>query len=350
MQAEAGITQPLPWHLQQWQHLSNAQNRDRFPHALLMVGQTGLGKRAFARHLSNMLLCEAPDWAHYQPCAQCAACAKTANDAHPDFRKLGPQEGKKEISVDDARNILNFLQLSNQSSTGYKVVTVDPADCLSRSAANALLKTLEEPAKKRVIILVAESMGKIPATIRSRCQLLRFSLPSSQSSHEWLASVTGNKYAAAEFMTEGRAPLSLLSEWENTEVDASQRAESLRKEWLAVINEKLDPLTSAHKWSESNDQSVIIDWLHQELLSGLRQAVSGDTTSGDKKTLSVFVIAQLNIQAILTIQNEINKLTALLDTNANNRLLWETFLLQCKKLAAYSKVTTADLHRRQDER
>jgi DNA polymerase-3 subunit delta' len=188
-----------PWQQQAWQQLN--QQRRQWPHALLLSGPQGIGKLDFARLLAQSLLCEAPQ-ADHQPCGQCPACNWFGAGSHPDFRELAPASadeddnkdgdaGKKkravqQINIKKVRELNDFVNLSSHRQ-GYRVTLLHPAEALNHAAANALLKTLEEPAPGAVFIVISHRLSRVLPTIRSRCRLYPLPTPNAGQSQAWLA-------------------------------------------------------------------------------------------------------------------------------------------------------------------
>lgn len=161
-----------PWQHQQWQQLLSQHRQQRLPHALLLSGVPGLGKLAFAQQVAQYLLCKTV--AGGQACGACSGCRLILANNHPDLLNIAPEERDKNIKIEQIRNMILTL---NQTAlrTGYQVAIISPAEALNKAAANALLKTLEEPAGRVVLLLVTDQPGALPATIVSRCQQIRFS-------------------------------------------------------------------------------------------------------------------------------------------------------------------------------
>lgn len=183
----------LPWQSEPWGKMVSHVANDSLPHAFLFCGNEGIGKELFAKHLSSFLLCdltrgntEKSDVEISNPCGQCKQCKLFESETHPDFKFIEPEEGSKSIKVDQIRQLVSFFSQSSQQG-GRKVAILSPAESLNNNAANALLKTLEEPSSNSVIILVSHQQGMLLPTIRSRCQMLDFSQPSTSESLAWLA-------------------------------------------------------------------------------------------------------------------------------------------------------------------
>jgi DNA polymerase-3 subunit delta' len=152
----------------------------RFPHALLLVGPEGIGKRLFARRLAQALLCERRPESALEPCGSCPSCHQIVAGTHPDVLTLAKPEERHELPIDAIRRLC--LDLGFKPMRGSRrVAIVDDADDLSEEAANAFLKTLEEPPPGAVLMLIGTSAERQLETLRSRCRVVRFDpLPKSE--------------------------------------------------------------------------------------------------------------------------------------------------------------------------
>ena len=178
----------MPWHAADWARLQARRQRNALPHALLLCGPAGLGKRAFAQRFVRGLLCERAEQG--EACGQCRACLLLDAGTHPDtatltfgLRKDGTP--RTEIVVEQIRELSARLAMSSQFG-GWQVALIDPADAMNPSAANALLKTLEEPVAQTMLILLADAPWRLPQTIRSRCQRIEFNVPPNEVALAWL--------------------------------------------------------------------------------------------------------------------------------------------------------------------
>jgi DNA polymerase-3 subunit delta' len=175
----------LPWLDPIKEQLASGLRSERLGHAPLIQGPAGVGKRALADWLVRRILClESSD---RDPCGQCRSCTLLDSSTHPDFFDTGIPEDKREIPVDSIRDLIARLQLT-ASLSPRRVGRVMPAEAMNRNSANALLKTLEEPAENAWLILVADQAGRLPATIRSRCQVIPVRPPDHDESIRWLES------------------------------------------------------------------------------------------------------------------------------------------------------------------
>jgi len=174
-------------------------NSGRLAHALLLSGPAGSGKLDFAMEMAQGLLCLEGSM---PGCGNCRSCQLLNTGAHPDFRLLGFELNDKgnlrtEIVIEQIRRLISVLQLTTTISP-RKVALLHPAEAMNRNAANALLKTLEEPPGDTVLILVSHDTGRLPVTIRSRCQALQIRQPDKNALLDWLMNASGCEAAVAE--------------------------------------------------------------------------------------------------------------------------------------------------------
>jgi DNA polymerase-3 subunit delta' len=185
-------------HSEAWAQLGT--RREQLPHALLILGQRGIGKFDLARKFAESLLCENPT-ADAQACGVCSACGWLAQGHHPDFRLLQPEAlgeaasddseagGKnkpsQQITIDQVRALDDFLHVGTHRH-GARVILINPAEAMNRSTANSLLKSLEEPIANTLFILVTSESERLLPTIRSRCQSLLIPQPARSKAEQWL--------------------------------------------------------------------------------------------------------------------------------------------------------------------
>ena len=228
----------LPWlPLLPWQRdaaRAALAQRSSWPHALLLHGPRGIGKHALALNLAQALLCEAPP-PDGLACGECPGCRYAAAGQHPDLMRLeliviDPEEGTLEaaesITIDRVRSLTEFVQLTSHRQ-GAKVAVIAPAERMNAAAANALLKTLEEPPPGTYLILVSDQPGRLPPTILSRCRKLAAPRPSSAEARAWLAE-RGVALPDLALAQAAGAPLAALAH-----ADPGLQAE--RRAWLSAL-------------------------------------------------------------------------------------------------------------------
>ena len=209
--------------------------RKQLPHALLLVGQKGLGKYELARRFAASLLCESPT-IDGLACGKCLACNWFEQGNHPDFRLLQPdalgeeaevEDGKKkpsqQITIDQVRGLDEFFNIGTHRG-GLRIILVNPTEAMNRSTANSLLKTLEEPAPDTLFLMISSEPMRLLPTIRSRCQAVPIPVPSMKLAEKvladegvaqadrWLAMAGGSPGLAMELAKSGQgAWLELLT-------------------------------------------------------------------------------------------------------------------------------------------
>ena len=210
-----------PWLKDAWIAI---HNNSKLPHALILKGKGGIGKHDFAMTFAKSYLCQSP-LDNYLPCEICSSC-NWFPESHPDFKHIAPIENdddesykrktirKKNIVIDQIRELSEYLELSAHQEKGKRIVLIEPADALNQAASNALLKILEEPPENTLFILVTSQAQKLIATIRSRCQLLDFRGPSLEEAREFL---TFEKITYDESLLSftGGSPFNAIKELEN---------------------------------------------------------------------------------------------------------------------------------------
>lgn len=184
---------------------------ERLPHALLLHGPKGVGKLELAERFASFLLCEKPGRGS-EPCGACEGCRWFAAGSHPDVRLIEPEaiarrpahadeeegEGEEggrkrgarkpssEIRVDEIRALADFVNLGSHRG-GRRIAILHPAEEMNANAANALLKSLEEPPAGAMFILVSHRPARLLPTIRSRCVAVPVPVPEAKAAERWLA-------------------------------------------------------------------------------------------------------------------------------------------------------------------
>lgn len=252
---------PYPWFQAAWQNFSKQVSHDRVPHALLLIGQRGIGCLELAKAMAQILLCNAP--LEGQSCGTCKSCLLCAAESHPDFHLLMPEEKSTSIKIDQIRS-LSAVTSNTAQQGGRKLIVISPAEAMNANAANALLKNLEEPSGNCVYILIAEKAAVLMATIRSRCSRTVLPIPATEVAVAWLERNRINDAAALLRETGGR-PLQVV-EW--LEQDIWGQKETLRQEF-----ERL--LTSDYSFLECAKSILGFGalWVIEQLLIWLSQAV-----------------------------------------------------------------------------
>lgn len=317
----------LPWHRAAWQLLQAALRQRRLPHALLFSGIRGLGKRHLAEQFSQALLCPSPG-PEGLACGECRSCHLVLAGSHPDRVVLGPDPAGKseEIRVEVIRELIDDSLLTAHAG-GYRVTLIDPADHMNLSAANSLLKTLEEPVADTLLILITAQPMRLPATLRSRCQHLLLHPPDEGSAVPWLQQQgLGVAEALLVLRLAGGAPLAGLALAQGEHL--SQREDAF-KGFLGARSRSADLVRIAEAWAKL-DASLLLSWL----ASWLRDLAVLQVGDGAARLMNPDKGAQLSplsreihpteLQRILGL---VLRLLRLKDTSANWQMALEALLI-----------------------
>ena len=206
-----------PWQQRVYDHLVSVHASDRLGHGVLFTGPAGIGKRAVVERLAKRVLCRAP-LDNGEPCNACKSCLLFVAGTHPDYKFvsfLPNAEGTKlrtEIVIQQVRDLSESLALTPQYG-GAQVAIIDPVDAINHAAANALLKTLEEPQPGRYLWLLSAHPARLPATIRSRTHRVEFRVPPRAEALAWLATQGHKPAAAEEALDAARGHPGLAHDW-----------------------------------------------------------------------------------------------------------------------------------------
>lgn len=260
----------LPWQVSQWQQLVSADRDDRLGHALLLSGPAGIGKVRFARALMAWLACESPQ--NDGACGKCRSCHFGMDN--PDVHIVEPPEGKKQIAVDQVRELVALSTQTSHRAGGRKVVLVQPADAMNINTANALLKTLEEPSGDTVLILVSSEPARLLPTIRSRCQQLQFPIPPNALAREWLKMAVGDEALGEACLREtGGRPLAAQTLFENDGLAVRERCDGLLREWI----DGTQSLSQVTEGIKDVELEFVFEWLAQRVHTLATAAMSGQS-------------------------------------------------------------------------
>jgi len=180
---------------------------NRLHHGVLISGASGLGKHQLIERLTQLIHCQQP--LEHKACGQCQDCQLHVSQSHADFYHVAPQDGKAQVSIEQIRQLSKRI-LSTGLVNQRRVVVIDPLNGLTESAANALLKILEEPPKHVYFLLSTASNQHVPATIMSRCFKLQIKAPQAAKVLQWLEKKSGTAITLSQFDLLGATPLRAL--------------------------------------------------------------------------------------------------------------------------------------------
>lgn len=354
----------LPWQSELWGRLLGAL--DRLPHALLLSGPAGSGKRQFAEALGQRLLCERAQGGE-AACGACPSCAWFEGGNHPDFRLVVPQadredageageeEGEagqasesadakrkkpsQQIVVDQVRALNGFIGIGTHRR-GMRVIIVDPAEAMNPNTANALLKVLEEPTPNTLFILITRASGRLLPTIRSRCHSLAFPKPDGALARQWLAAQPGMENAEALLAFASGMPLAAA------ELGAGGAA-AIRSQFIAALTdiERSDPLQTAAAWEGWLKQktegqfaprlSLLVAWMQKWVFDLIAWKLAGGGAFYPDADRALSGLAErASVGDLLGFYGELGRMRRIADHPLNPRLFLEDMLLRYGRAVA----------------
>ncbi|MGB4600272.1 MAG: DNA polymerase III subunit delta' [Trichlorobacter sp.] len=311
--------------------LQRSITTNRVAHAYLFEGISGCGRRTTALALISALFCQQPS--DGDACGRCSSCKKLAAGSHPDLHLLQPLPDKRDISIEQVRELQQMLSL-RPFEAKRKACLIEPAERMSLGAANSLLKTLEEPPGHAVMILLATQADRLLPTIRSRCQHLRFA-PLAVSDLVTLLERQGVEPSVAATL----APLSEGSLEQAREVD-SEAAAASRQELLGALRQVRHQqvatvFDASERLAGSRDETL---GLFSLLISLLRDMILLRSAAMDRIT-NLFLQDQLaeeaarfhpaDLMEALELALEIRRS---IQGNVNAKLALDRFLLRYSRL------------------
>ena len=260
-----------PWLSGPLTQLLGFAREDRLGHAWLIQGTKGVGKVNLALAFAYSLLGRNQS---SLPALTAAEFSNAMADRHAEFNHhadlhwVFPPEDKNTIGIEQIRAVCEALTMKSFSGAA-KVVVVEPAESMTTAAANALLKTLEEPTAKTILLLVSHRPGQLPATVRSRCQQLTVHQPAAADVADWLAmpADSAKRLDAAQISRMHVSPLALA---QLLETGVLERQAQLSEQIAAIGERTASPIAVADEWAKL-DVDHTLEWLSSELRVAIRQ-------------------------------------------------------------------------------
>ena len=305
-----------PWQKTTWDTLTT-----RFPnigHGLLFYGKQGCGKHAFAKHFLAWVLC-----LNKQPhgaCGECSSCQWLKSDTHPNYVHITTDEENKKqnakIKIEKIRDLLPFVQ---QTGEGWRVILIEPAEALNLASSNALLKTLEEPGERVVLILLADHYLKLPATIRSRLQHFALDRVSYEQATSYLNEHLSELAEVQPDLLLGLSNDMPLQAIEIAKSDWFTKRQIFLNDWLKIVAQKNMPLFFSGKWQKElsfSDFIVLFEYLLGDLICvKLNQPQKNMDLDFDQ--LSPYY----DLESLFNIYSELQQAKKLVEQNVQSQLI-----------------------------
>lgn len=305
-----------PWQQTTWDTLTT-----RFPnigHGLLFYGKQGCGKHAFTKQFLAWVLClnKQPQG----PCGECSSCQWLKSDTHPNYVHITTDEENKKqnakIKIEKIRDLLPFVQ---QTGEGWRVIVIEPAEALNLASSNALLKTLEEPGERVVLILLADHYLKLPATIRSRLQHFALDRISYEQATSYLNEHLSELAEVQPDLLLGLSNDMPLQAIEIAQSDWFAKRQVFLNDWLKIVAQKNMPLFFSGKWQKElsfNDFIMLFEYLLGDLIC-VKLNQPQKNTDLDFDQLSPYY----DLESLFNIYSELQQAKKLVEQNVQSQLI-----------------------------
>jgi DNA polymerase III subunit delta' len=287
-----------------WRH---ANRGDRVPQAVLMESPPGLAAEALASWIAAERLC---DHSEARPCGTCASCVLLRAGNHPDLHVVRCEEDAKQVKVDQIRELIETLVLKSYRG-GRKVAIIEDAELLNANAANALLKTLEEPTDDTHILLLATPAHRLPATIASRCRRFRLRAPPKDQAMAWLDGQKPGVDWSGPLLLAAGAPLRAL---ELGTAGASELHAQMCEALQDLAAQRIDLTILAERWAGSKS-GLRLAWLDSWITTEIER---GFRSSADS----------VKIQSLFELRDAVFEQRRLADSSMNPQLAFEALLIR----------------------
>jgi len=301
-----------------WFHtIISSLEKKAYSHAYILSGNEGLGKRDFSYIFSQILLCSKSEL--FLACNECKSCHLFLSKTHPDFYEIDKEKGKKNISINQIKEIKNNIH-ETSFLNGSKVFLILSGETMTKEANNALLKSLEEPPKNTYFILVSDSLMQIPITVKSRCFELNVPSPNNKEIKQWITDLdiqpelgnralrltSGNVMKAAYFLENG-----LLE----------QRTKFI-KDLGEFIKRGDNLLDISQAWSkEITILTLVLEWMSILLMDCLRFKTKSNQIDiqEDSEKISEFLGTQVKQQVLYNLLEKTNYLWSIFKNGSSLR-------------------------------
>ena len=281
------------------------------PHAVLLTGPVGVGKRAAASWMAAQRLGMGNPGllpGYPAPVPQ-----------HADLHWIAPLEDKKSIGIAQIRQLIAEFGLTSYEGGG-KVAIIEPANAMTPDAANSLLKTLEEPSGDALLILIADRAGRLPATIYSRCQRIQIAPPDTAHGLAWLDRLQPGTMWAEALRLAGNAPLAAVAG-----LDELATHESMAEDFAAIAQGKTAALEVAERWARL-DPEFVLNWLTRQVQQAIFSA-SSDRRTGPQSGIDQTVLNRVDRRNLFCYLDTINRLRGQPAGSYNVQLTLDSLLI-----------------------
>ena len=331
---ENGKIQPvyLPWHKPLLEQILSLKQQQRLPHAILIDSASEEDGVEFIWRLTMLILCN--DVADTIPCGRCQSCQLMLSNTYPDFIYLSllydekKKKINKNIKIEQIRKLIHELHLTRHFDN-FKIAAIYPADKMSIASANSLLKTVEEPASQVVILLLTHDKGKLPVTIRSRCQIWSLNQAEKQLSLDWLLEQGMESKECEQYLEyAGGDPLLALK---LKSLNYADLVDDFKQQFTLYLKNSTDVATICAKLIKSD--VALIRRLVKMVINAYCYQLSGLSAN-----LETGIIGRKSqARQILTLSGQAERQLMIEDNNLNFQIQLEDVLISLKQIIKRSK-------------
>jgi len=318
-----------PWQQDQWKQALQYISNNRLAHAILISGSSGIGKLSFCLSYIQRLNCTQPTQDNLA-CNNCKNCRLFQARTHPDIRMINVDEEIEQIKVDDIREINQFIMLSRQLAS-FKIICINQAELMNINAANALLKTLEEPPPNSLIFLISNRSSSLLATIKSRCQLWKFGMPNKQLALSWLRQHDNNQEWDTLLSVSGGRPLYAL---ELHETGLGEVRTSYYKDIYKLIQQQ-ERVTKLSSKLQNHALEDLVDWQQSWCFDLVRchfNKAPVTLENPDFRRSLHSLVGRVDLQLLFRYLGKLIEFRRFSSAPLNKRLFIEDMLVQCQEI------------------
>ncbi|MEJ2742789.1 MAG: DNA polymerase III subunit delta' [Gammaproteobacteria bacterium] len=352
--ASEAMERPFPWQRAVWNRVLARASQGRLPQSWLIEGQAGLGKTVFAYWWMQWLHCaavhlNAPQGETAtralipQACGRCSACVQVRANTHADCHWVRPEQVGGQIKIDQIRDVIRFLSQTAKHGA-HRVVLIEPVEAMNPAAQNALLKTLEEPGEGTYFLLVSHRSVRILPTIVSRCQRVRFAVPTSDVVLAWLQrlpagvlpSTVKPEEACSALPAVSGSPLALLAHlnapWRTAREKLVADLTAASNAEMASRTRPADLVDAWLEWPAEDRVTVVIQWVQGRIKTAMMTVAALNLVP--PTSMDPVVVTRDGLRQAFALYDELMGLyrLAVEPNSINERLLWENVLITWEKL------------------
>ena len=328
------VIQPVwhSWHRPVLERINSLKKQQRLPHAILIDSSSELDGVEIIWGLAMLLLCD--EAVGTDPCGKCQSCQLMLANTYPDFKYVSLEyDGKskklnKNIKIEQIRKLIHEVNLTGLYDK-LKIFAIHPADKMNKESANSLLKTLEEPGEGVLFLLLTHKKGKLPVTVRSRCQIWPIELPSREDSQYWLLGQGMDADEIDQYLdyAGGDPQLALKLQGE----DYADIVNQFKTQFAQYLRNEIDVATLGAKLVSIG--APLVRRLMKMVITAYSHQLCGVNRPENKLSAS----AKLAAQGVLALSSQIDRQLMIEENNLNFQIQLEDVLISLKQIIKRSK-------------